>query len=261
MSPQYQGGVRFNCTTPPLVPPDPRSGRVLAPGPGRPERCRRYDRRMVQRPPTGTIPETPGSYQFKDAEGRVDLRRQGQVAPVPPQQLLRRPPAAPAPDRPDGDDGRDRRVDRGAQRGRGAHARAQPHQAAPPPLQRPPAGRQELPVPRHHDGRHLAPGPGHAGGQAEGHQVLRALRPRLRHPGDARPAAAHLPHPHLLGQQVRPPRPARAPLPALRHREVRRPLRRQGGGATGVHATGRRPHRLPRRQHRAGGQAPRDRTC
>ena len=26
---------------------------------------------MVQRPPTGTIPETPGSYQFKDVEGRV----------------------------------------------------------------------------------------------------------------------------------------------------------------------------------------------
>lgn len=26
---------------------------------------------MVQRPPAGTIPETPGSYQFKDAEGRV----------------------------------------------------------------------------------------------------------------------------------------------------------------------------------------------
>jgi len=26
---------------------------------------------MVMRPPTGTIPETPGSYQFKDAQGRV----------------------------------------------------------------------------------------------------------------------------------------------------------------------------------------------
>jgi excinuclease ABC subunit C len=26
---------------------------------------------MVQRPPTGTIPDTPGSYQFKDAQGRV----------------------------------------------------------------------------------------------------------------------------------------------------------------------------------------------
>ncbi|MDQ6837907.1 MAG: GIY-YIG nuclease family protein, partial [Actinomycetota bacterium] len=26
---------------------------------------------MLQRPPTGTIPDVPGSYQFKDAEGRV----------------------------------------------------------------------------------------------------------------------------------------------------------------------------------------------
>ena len=26
---------------------------------------------MVQRPPAGTIPDTPGSYQFKDADGRV----------------------------------------------------------------------------------------------------------------------------------------------------------------------------------------------
>src|SRR3954466_9683865 len=29
------------------------------------------DRRMMQRPPAGTIPDTPGSYQFRDAEGRV----------------------------------------------------------------------------------------------------------------------------------------------------------------------------------------------
>src|SRR5215467_7500442 len=26
---------------------------------------------MVERPPAGTIPDAPGSYQFKDAEGRV----------------------------------------------------------------------------------------------------------------------------------------------------------------------------------------------
>ena len=26
---------------------------------------------VVQRPPAGTIPDAPGSYQFKDAEGRV----------------------------------------------------------------------------------------------------------------------------------------------------------------------------------------------
>ena len=26
---------------------------------------------MLQRPPAGTIPDAPGSYQFKDREGRV----------------------------------------------------------------------------------------------------------------------------------------------------------------------------------------------
>ncbi|HET9608786.1 MAG TPA: GIY-YIG nuclease family protein, partial [Acidimicrobiales bacterium] len=26
---------------------------------------------MVQRPPAGTIPDAPGSYQFKDRDGRV----------------------------------------------------------------------------------------------------------------------------------------------------------------------------------------------
>ncbi|MDX6232079.1 MAG: excinuclease subunit, partial [Nocardioidaceae bacterium] len=26
---------------------------------------------MVQRPPAGSIPDTPGSYQFKDADGRI----------------------------------------------------------------------------------------------------------------------------------------------------------------------------------------------
>ena len=30
-----------------------------------------HDGAVVQRPPAGTIPDTPGSYQFKDAEGRV----------------------------------------------------------------------------------------------------------------------------------------------------------------------------------------------
>ena len=41
------------------------------------------------------------------------------------------------------------------------------------------------------------------GSQAQGRALLRAVRPRLRHPRDARPAAAHVPDPHLLGQQVR----------------------------------------------------------
>ena len=32
---------------------------------------RPYPPYVVARPPTGSIPETPGSYQFKDAQGRV----------------------------------------------------------------------------------------------------------------------------------------------------------------------------------------------
>src|SRR5262245_642117 len=31
----------------------------------------RQPRGVVQRPPTGTIPDAPGSYQFKDKEGRI----------------------------------------------------------------------------------------------------------------------------------------------------------------------------------------------
>ena len=103
---------------------------------------------MVKRPPAGTIPEAPGSYQFKDALGPRDLRRQGVEPPPAPVELLRRPPQHAPPHRADGGDGGVGRVDRGPQRGRGADARVQPHQAASTTVQRPPARRQELPVPR-----------------------------------------------------------------------------------------------------------------
>ena len=58
---------------------------------------------------------------------------------------------------------RDRRVDPGPQRGRGAHARVQPHQAAPAAVQHPAARRQELPVPGRHGRRRVAPADGDAG--------------------------------------------------------------------------------------------------
>ena len=61
--------------------------------------------------------------------------------------------------------------------------------------------------------RRVAAGDGDAGPEAQGHALLRSLRPRLRDPGDPRPAAAHVPGAHVLGQQVRappPPGPARA---------------------------------------------------
>ena len=60
------------------------------------------------------------------------------------------------------------------------------------------------------------------GAQAQGRPLLRALRPRLRDPRDARPAAAHLPDPHVHERQVRPPPAARSAVPLRAHREVRR---------------------------------------
>src|SRR5947209_14371771 len=33
--------------------------------------CLRQTRRVLQRPPAGTIPDAPGSYQFQDRDGRV----------------------------------------------------------------------------------------------------------------------------------------------------------------------------------------------
>ena len=67
-----------------------------------------------------------------------------------------------------------------------------------------------------------------AGQQAQGGPLLRALRPRRRHPRHARPAAAELPGPDLLRQQVPTPPAAGPALPALPHRAVLGPVRRRG---------------------------------
>ena len=201
-----------------------------------------------------TIPDTPGSYQFKDADGRVlyvgkakSLR--SRVMSYFGTGLVRAHP-------PDGRHGRLGRVDRGAQRGRGAVPRVQPHQEAPAPLQHPLQGRQVVPVPRHHPRRGVAPGDGDAGRQAQGRPLLRALRPRVRDPRDARPAAAHLPDPHVHQGQVRPLPPPRAPVPLRAHREVLRAVRRARSRTRSTRA-GRRAHPVPRRRHRAGARPPR----
>ncbi len=155
------------------------------------------------------------------------VRRQGQEPPEPAVELLRPARLADAADPPDGAGVRHGRMDRGPQRGRGAVPRVQPHQAPPAPLQHPVQGRQVLPVPRGHPRRGVAPGDGPAGSQAQGRAVLRALRARLRDPRDARPAAADVPDPHVHEEQVRPPPPARAPVPVRAHREVRGAVRRR----------------------------------
>ena len=98
-------------------------------------------------------------------------------------------------------------------------------QQAPAPLQHPVQGRQVLPVPRGHARRGMAAGDGDAGREAQGGPVLRAVRPRLRDPGDPRPAPADVPDPHLHQGQVRPLPAARSPVPLRPHREVRGAVR------------------------------------
>ncbi len=159
---------------------------------------------MVQRPPAGTIPDAPGSYQFKDRDGRVIYVGKARSLRQRLSQLLREPeqPAARA----------RRRWWRAAETVEWIQVRNDVEalmlentliKQPPAPVQRAAAGRQELPVPRRHPRRRVAPPDGDARSQAQGRALLRALRARLRHPRDPRPAAAHVPAAHLLGQQVR----------------------------------------------------------
>ena len=80
---------------------------------------------------------------------------------------------------------RQRRVDRRRHRGRGAAAGVLLDQGVRPAVQRQVPRRQVLPLPRRDDGRGVPAGPGDARRQAQGHPVLRPLRPRLGDPRDA----------------------------------------------------------------------------
>ncbi len=110
-------------------------------------------------------------------------------------------------------------------------------------------GRQELPVPGGHPRRGVAAGDGDARRQAQGRPLLRSVRPRLRDPRDARPVAAHLPDPHLLGQQVRPARAPRPAVPAVPHRKCGGPCIGDVDQAT-YRELRARADRLPGRRHR-----------
>ncbi len=186
------------------------------------------------------------------------LRRQGVEPASAPVELL---PVAAQPPSAHGPDGRDRRVGRvddRAQRGRGADARVLLDQGASAAVQRPATRRQELPVPRRHRRRPVAAGDGHARSKAQGHPLLRPVRPRLRHPRHPRPLVEVVPDPHLQSGQVQPARTARAPVPAVPHREVRRPVRRRDRGDA-VPRAGERTLCVPRRRHRRDRGSPRSR--
>ena len=86
-----------------------------------------------------------------------------------------------------------RRLDDGRHRGRGAAAGVLLDQGVRPALQREVPRRQVLPLPRGHPQRGVPAGHRHARREAHGRALLRAVRARLGHPRDRRPADAGLP--------------------------------------------------------------------
>ena len=99
----------------------------------------RQDGRVIQRPAGGTIPDTPGSYQFKDGQGRVIYVGKAKSLRSRLSNYFQNPANLPARTAQMVATAETRRVDPGPQRRRSAHARVQPHQAAPAPLQHPAA--------------------------------------------------------------------------------------------------------------------------
>ena len=83
---------------------------------------------VVQRPPAGTIPDAPGSYQFKDRDGRVIYVGKAHSLRQRLSNYFQNPASLPPRTAQMVGLGGDRGVDPGPQRRRGAHARAQPHQ-------------------------------------------------------------------------------------------------------------------------------------
>ena len=153
----------------------------------------------------------------------------------------RRDPPDPERHRP----GRRRRVHAHGLRLRGAPARGQPHQALQAALQRPPEGRQELPVHQGHARRRLPAGRADAQAPQRRQPLLRAVRV-----GDQR-------------RRVDEPRPPALPVPDLHHRDQGRragtpaavppvPHQAMPGPVHPGHLEG----RLPRR-HRPGRAVPR----
>ena len=96
------------------------------------------------------------------------------------------------------------------------------------------------------------------GRKRKGTRYFGPYAPCVRDPRHARPAAAELPDPHVQPGQVQPAPTPRPAVPAVPHREVLRPVRRRDRGDALPRA---RPRavRLPRRRHRRDRASPRGR--
>ena len=168
-------------------------------------------------------PAKPGVYLFRDRAGDVlyvgkakSLRprvrsyfQQSQDSRTAIQQL-----AGP---------GRGHRGDRDAERGRGAAPRAEPRQAAPAAVQRPPARRQVVSVHRRHRRGRVPARHVHARAPPPRRRVLRAVRQREEGARDARRPQPGLPVPALRGAEAR--ASLGDPVPRLPHRAVPRAVR------------------------------------
>ena len=187
----------------------------------------RQSGRVLTRPPAGTIPDAPGSYQFRDRDGRVIYVGKAKSLRSRLSNYFQNPANLPV---------RTAQMVAQAESVEWIQVRndveavmleyslIKQHK---PALQHQTEGRQELSVPGRDRQRRVAAGHGEAGDQGQGQPLFRPLRPRLCHPRDPRLAPAHLPDPHLQRQQVSHPPAAREALPAVPHRKVLRPLRRR----------------------------------
>ena len=206
----------------------------------------------------GVDPDAAGGLPLPRRARPGDLRRQGEEPARPPVVVL------PGPHRPAPAHGRDggqrgeRRVDRRQDRGRGPPAGVLLDQGVRPALQREVPRRQVLPVARGDRRRRVPAGDGRPRRQAQGHQVLRPLQPRLGHPRDRRPAAAGVPDALVQQRRLQAVGPDRSALPARLHRQVLRAVRRQHQ-RRGPPRDRRRLLRLHRRQHQRLRQAHQDR--
>ena len=91
---------------------------------------------------------------------------------------------------------------------------------------------------------------GDARAQAQGRPLLRPVRPRLRHPRDARPAAAHVPDPHLLATTSSTSTSASAGRACSSTSRSARARASARSTRSAYDRAGRGAARLPRRRHR-----------
>ena len=199
-----------------------------------------------------SLPDQPGVYLFKDAEGRGPLRRQGDLDPQAGGRPLLGQVRDPRLHRP----GRVDRLPGHGERGRGAARRAAVHQAPPAAVQHPPARRQVLPLHRDQRRRGVPARLLHPRAPPLRPAVLRPLLERQAHPRDARAARQAVPVPHLRRARAGPAL-GRA-LPRLLHQALPGALRRlhRPRGVPAQHRGDRRlPLRpLPRRRARPRAQ-------